>query len=707
MIGEATSLGLDPLRLRRRPYLHLDPEAWEGLRDSLAESPTEAFRNCHFGAAIVEAAAFVAAVTGDSADLAFLQAHLDRLLPSRGMAPVGLARGSYLAACAWAVDVLPGVLDAPAYDALRRTLADQARRLADELHQRLAEPFAWEDAELVGALAGLNLAGLALAGEEPDALRWLAISDPRLDDILAHVATDGWWPTGFEDWNALLPLLVRVADAWQRLADRDRFGCGLFREAARVALHGLAPSEVDALDFDCVGRPDLSRRQADAGGRPGAHYRWRNEPCRWALERLALRFEEPVLRAAIRRWQAAGLGRGSPWEVLWGRPGRGRKPTAGQPHHCFAAHGLAVWRSHWETDAMALALATGPAAGRSADASPLWRPGRSLAADANHWLLFDAGEPLVIDAGAGLANVVQIDGQGQRPPADRGDAGAGLTSCWLSDLGGYLTGQAGGCYPPELGLQTYDRHLAFAPGYVLLWDVLEAQRPVKFEWRLHALGAWRVESESQARLTQRRAGLLLRALRPARCVLGAEDLADRAHRLTLTPPQAVARTEFLVLLAPAGLATPAPRPTLMTDEATVGVRLEWPDGDSEEVLFPTRGRGITQPALLADVAWLALRRRPDGDWRRLLAARALRVLIAGGEVLTATQPVDVALAAGEWEVNGAIDSPTGATVAVRCPFPPRGVMIDGVSGRARLEREAQLAIVRLTAGRHQVWISGR
>ena len=317
-MSRAADFGIDAAKLRQRPFLHVDPERWVRQRSQLANRPSEAFRNCQYdmrpgsdrlprsATATVESAAFVAAVTGDTADVDWLRTHLDLLLPSRGMAPLSLERGQYLAACAWSLDLLQETLDAPSYQALQRTLADHCERavelLTDGSHQ------AWHDPAAAATLAGAELATLSLLPAVSDADDWLARLDPLLLALLTEVASDGWWPTGLEDWNALLPLLTRVADAWQRLAERDLFDHGLFSEAWRVALHGVAPTGCDLLDLDHCGREDLPRRRANLADRPGAQYRWRSEPCRWALTRLGQRFDEPGFRAAVTRWRAADLG---------------------------------------------------------------------------------------------------------------------------------------------------------------------------------------------------------------------------------------------------------------------------------------------------------------------------------------------------------------------------------------------------------------
>lgn len=698
----------------RRPWLHLAPHRWDALRDRLANHPTPAYRLCRDDmrpstlrpprtvAAVVESAAFVAAVTGLRSDVDWLRTHLRLLVAEDPKTPT--VAGTDLAALAWAYDILDDVLPAAEYAAWGATLGARAAAAHDMLIGLEGGP---SNPDAVALAAGLRLAARALGPDEAEAA-WLASTEPRLTATLAEVATDGWWPTGLDDWHLLLPLLTRVADAEERATKADWFDRGLFREAWRVALHGLAPAMDDGLDLDRAGRHDLPRAEALADDRPGAHVRWVTEPAFWPLLALARRApEEPGWRAAVQAWRAADLGRGTPFAVLFGGDDLPRREPSGRIYHVFDQRGMAVWRSSWTRGAQLVALATGPAPG-------------ATHADANHLLLWADGQPLVSDTGdlthpgSEWHNTVMVDGRGQLMPALRPPTGAYLEAAWLSEVGGCLVGQASGAYPPEAGVRTFTRHVGFAGGYCVVWDVLAAERPVAWEWRLHTPGALTTLDGGRARLGGPPGGLVVHALRPDRLQLATEEAREKAdgplvaRRLRLTTNAPVARTQFLVVLAStADGATEAPGATLVTDEDTVGATLRLPGGLEEDVLFPTQDRGIVLPNLICDAGYLALRRDGRGQWTQLIARRVTRLLVPGGELLSSTQPVDVALLADGENVRGEIDSATGATVTLRCPFRPWNVLVDGQPARARVTRPERLAAVRLTSGRHQVWVSAR
>jgi len=345
----------------------------------------------------------------------------------------------------------------------------------------------------------------------------VAASDRRLVTMLETVAVDGWWPTGFEDWNLLLPLLVRVADAWQRLAGRHLFDHGLFREAWATALHGVAPSG-DALDLDQVGEREVSRRAVMTAPHPESFYRWRHEPCLWALDRLAAQFSHHGFRAAAARWRSLGLGRGTPWAVLFEPPRTSAAITSSEPtHHLFESHGLTVWRADWSPQATTVALATGPAYGGSAGA---WAPTTPLDADANHLLIFGGGKLLAGEAAraggpaSAMHNTVLIDGEGQLPPAEV-TAPARLEAAWQTAIGGALAGDADGSYPSAAAVRQFRRHVLFGPEYVLVWDRLASLRPARYEWRLHTHGRIQTGPEGLPRQVVSPMALAVRSSRPS------------------------------------------------------------------------------------------------------------------------------------------------------------------------------------------------
>jgi len=723
-----TRFGISAQALRRRPYLHLDPDRWPRLRQKMADRPSAALQLCRhdsrpgpnrpprFATTVLEASAFLAAVSDSRGDRQWLTSHLDVVLASRGMDLIGVMRGHFLAALAFAYDLLGDVLDEPELAALRRTLTDHATRAAEAVRSGFGDDWPRESPKAVATLAGLNLAGLSLLGEEPGAVDWVAVSEPRLVEMLGSVAVDGWWPTGFEDWNLLLPLLVRVADAWQRLAGRNLFDHGLFREAWATALHGVV-AQGDVLDLDQVGEREVSRRAVMTAPHPEGFYRWRHEPCLWALDRLASQFSHHGFRAAAARWRELGLGRGTPWAVLFEPPRTSAEITSSEPtHHLFDDHGLAVWRSDWQPDATTIALATGPAYGARAQE---WLPTTPLDADANHLLVFSGGKLLAGEAAraggraSAMHNTVLLDGVGQVEPAEARSP-ARLEAAWQTSIGGALAGEADGTYPPAAAVQQFRRHLLFGPDYVLVWDRLASQKPSRYEWRLHTHGRIETGPEGLPRLVVPPMALAVQALRPSRLQTepGLARTAPEAEPvsavLRLTTSNAVRQTQFLVLLVPCAAEARCPvTGHLLTGDTTVGARLTWANGVWEEALFPTGERGIQLDGLLSDAAAVALRRGPSGDWTRLLARRAGEVLIPGSAVLRATQPVDVGLVAAAEELTGEISSRTGATVTIRCPFEPRGAMVDGQNAHARVERLDRLISVRLTAGRHRVQISSR
>ena len=120
--------------------------------------------------------------------------------------------------------------------------------------------------------------------------------------------------------------------------------------------------------------------------------------------------------------------------------------------------------------------------------------------DANHFVLFGAGEWLMRDDGyrskwTGQHNTLLIDGQGQLGEGKQWFQGSGplavkarprilrATSRPTLD---HVTGDATEAYPAELGLKRFHRHLLFfKPNVLVVADDITVDRPRELELRFH------------------------------------------------------------------------------------------------------------------------------------------------------------------------------------------------------------------------------
>ena len=99
------------------------------------------------------------------------------------------------------------------------------------------------------------------------------------------------------------------------------------------------------------------------------------------------------------------------------------------------------------------------------------------------------------------SNTVLVDGQGQ----NKGTVGYGWIPRFLNgDNIAYSLGDATNAYPKELGLKRYRRHvLMLRPRIVVVYDELEASKPVTWTWLAHAIEKIDADSAAMRLATER------------------------------------------------------------------------------------------------------------------------------------------------------------------------------------------------------------
>ena len=158
-------------------------------------------------------------------------------------------------------------------------------------------------------------------------------------------------------------------------------------------------------------------------------------------------------------------------------------------------------RSGWSGDESLVVLKCGPFIGHKAVQEFSYDPGGGhVHPDANHFVLFGAGEWLVRDDGyrakwTGQHNTLLIDGRGQlgegkqwfegsqplavksRPRVLRAESTPTLD---------HVVSDATEAYPAELGLERFERHLLFLkPDVLIVADDIRLKEPRELELRFH------------------------------------------------------------------------------------------------------------------------------------------------------------------------------------------------------------------------------
>ncbi len=219
--------------------------------------------------------------------------------------------------------------------------------------------------------------------------------------------------------------------------------------------------------------------------------------------------------------------------------------------------GWAIIRSSWEDDATLLAVKSGFT----------WNHAH---ADAGSFILFHAGEPLIIDSGtcsygrreyggyycqSRAHNVVLFNGHGQNPE----DIGRGVKTPGsvhrLLELDGLRYVYADATGPTSLHFSRNYRHFLWVGNVILIFDDLRTYEPGRIQWLLHYEG--KAEKRDGAfLLSNGRAKALVRTLFPANLTVTEEEgLADHKPDVKITypsfsPPEETRQTKFVTAILP-------------------------------------------------------------------------------------------------------------------------------------------------------------
>ena len=409
----------------------------------------------------------------------------------RRFAGTDLAAGHQLFGLALVYDWLYADLDAEAKSTIRDTLIARG----GVMFGGCAKMY-WRDEYLQNHLwvniTGLAAAGLALfdepaAGDGPAAWVKLIVDKYRRTeealgpDGASHEGV-GYWGYGVEYmlkfWHLAADLLgERPSSPWWAKTAAYRLYLGLPRRAwtARNTVFDIG----DNPRYDWYGPEYLLRRLA-ALHRDG-HAQW-----------LAAELERAGATAYAARWL----------NLLWFDPKIPEVPPAALPtlRH-FEDLGIVSARTGWDGDEAMLVFKCGPAIGREATHKFDYDPGGGhVHPDANHFLLFGAGEWLLRDDGYAWKqtdnhNTLLVDGKGQmgegyqwfraqQPIRRRLDPRIlRATSTAALDE---IHADAAPAYPPEFGLRRFLRRAYFLkPDVCIVVDDIELDQARALDLRFH------------------------------------------------------------------------------------------------------------------------------------------------------------------------------------------------------------------------------
>lgn len=405
---------------------------------------------------------------------------------------VGLAAGHQLCGLAlvydWCYDDLG--------DAARRTIRETLIRRTTAMFQAAATgkrkdlDDMYLDGHMWVNLCGVAMAGLALLDETEDASMWIGLPLAKLGRTMEALGPDGASHLGVNYWSYGVVRLMMFMHVARQILGVDLWGHPWWRNTAAYLQYLTLPRGAWSQDNLVVDIADCDR------------YVHRGPD--YLLRGLAGHYGDGHAQWLAQQMDRANVtGHASIWlNLVWFDPRvRPLPPTALPTMRWFDDMDIVSSRSDWSGRESLLVLKCGPCIGHRAVQQFDYDPGAGhVHPDANHFVLFGAGEWLVRDDGytskwTGQHNTLTIGGRGQRGEGgDWFDATESLkvkarphvVSAHSSASLDHLVGDATEAYPRQLALRRYVRHLLFVkPNVLILVDDIDLLRPAELELRLH------------------------------------------------------------------------------------------------------------------------------------------------------------------------------------------------------------------------------
>lgn len=388
-------------------------------------------------------------------------------------------------------------------DEARRTIRETLTKRAAAMYQAAATGKAWWQRSYLQNhlwvdVCGMAVAGLALYDEVDAASAWIGLPLDKFKRSVAALGPDGASHEGVGYWGYGVEYLLKFMYLARELLDVNLYDSAWFRNTATYRQYLSLPRHAWTRDDNIVDIADCPRSNwygPDYLLRALAH-EYHDAHAQW----LAAQVDEANVDSPEARWL----------NLIWFDPKVAQAPPTDRPtlHH-FDDLDIVAARSDWSGDESLLVFKSGPFIGHKGVQEFTYDPGGGhVHPDANHFVLFGAGEWLIRDDGyrakwTGQHNTLLVDGQGQvgegkewfdGSAALAAHATARIVTAESTPALDHLAGDATAAYPAALGLQRYVRHLLFLKPNVLIVadDIqLDRQRPLELRFHPESTGAAR------------------------------------------------------------------------------------------------------------------------------------------------------------------------------------------------------------------------
>jgi hypothetical protein len=421
-------------------------------------------------------------------------------------------------------------------DEARETIRDTLVKRTSAMFEAAATGKAWWQKSYLQNHLWVNICGMAAAGfalfdEVPEASLWVGLPLDKFRRTMECLGDDGASHEGAGYWQYGVEYMLKFLHLSGQLLDADIVGDGKWwRNTARYCQYLMIPRNAWTNRSSLVDLADCPR-----GNWYGPDYllrglarEYRDGHAQW----LAQQLDDANLTSGEARWL----------NLIWYDPTVAPLPPTDLPtlRHFDDMDPVSA-RSDWSGDESLVVFKCGPYLGHKAVQEFTYDPGGGhVHPDANHFVLFGAGEWLLRDDGyrskwTGQHNTLLIDGKGQlgegqqwfngspllklkaRPRVVRADSTPELD---------HLVGDATEAYPRDLGLKRLVRHLLFLkPNVLIVCDDIELDQARDLELRFHPEQA-QAEQDGDAFLVRGKQSVLrIEPLTTDGVTVRAEDLA--------------------------------------------------------------------------------------------------------------------------------------------------------------------------------------
>ncbi len=298
-------------------------------------------------------------------------------------------------------------------EATRRTIRETIVRRGSAMFEAAATGKVWwgrsymQNHLWVNA-CGLSVAGLAVFDEVEDADLWVGFALDKFRRSIDALGPDGASHEGVGYWEYGVEYLLKFMHVAHELLGHDLYQHDWWRRTARYPLY-LGLPRAAWTSRSCI---------VDIADCPRGH--WYGPD--YLLRGLAHVYHDPHAQWLAQEMDEADVAaRGASWlNLVWYDPSVPAEPPTALPtlHH-FDDMDIVSARSDWSGNESLVVLKCGPFLGHKAVQEFSYDPGGGhVHPDANHFVLFGAGQWLVRDDGyrakwTGQHNTLLIDGRGQ------------------------------------------------------------------------------------------------------------------------------------------------------------------------------------------------------------------------------------------------------------------------------------------------------